>query len=140
MKTTVGNWQNAWGSVEQSCPSQRINQGHKSWVSTTATVKRRESSGIQFQCRHYLLCIEEQQSCYILAKMWGKAPKTFYKLFLKSQGSSRIILQIKTEQLGGMETFLRTPKSRTARNNCQTQVNNSKKQLPELSDSKISQD
>lgn len=101
---------------------------------------KRETSWIQFQCRHYFLCIEKQQNCYILAKLWGKAPKTFYILFLKSQGSSRIILQRKTEHLGGKKTFLRTAKSRTARNNCQTQINNSKKQLLELSDSKISQD
>lgn len=140
MKTTVGNWQNASGSVEQNCPSQRINQGHKSWVSTTCIVTRGETSWIQFQCRHYFRCIAEQQNCYILAKQWGKAPKTFYMLFLESQGSSRIILQRKTEHLGGMGTFLRTARSRTARNNCQKQINNSKEQLPMLNDSKISQD
>lgn len=44
-----------------------------------------------------------------------------YNVF-KVIGSSRIILQRKTEHLGEMETFLRTAKSRTARNNCQNKL------------------
>jgi len=84
--------------------------------------KERKLLGYNFQRRRYFPCIEKQQNCCNLAKQWETAPKPSYILFVKAEGSNRIILKRKTEHLGGMETFLRTGNGSTARNNCQKQT------------------
>jgi len=70
-----------------------------------------------------------------LAKQQEAAPIFFYILFVKAEGSSRIILQRKIEDRGGKETFLSAGKGRAARTECQKQTNNSKEQLSELNNS-----
>lgn len=97
IKTAVGNWLNASSSVKQNWPSQRIKQGQKAWVSTTSTLQRTEISWILFQYRHYFPCIQKQQNSYMLAKHQKAAPIFCCILLLKAEGSSRIILQRKTE-------------------------------------------
>lgn len=91
----LGNQLDASGSTKQNRPLERINQGHKSWVSTGSISTRRETSWIHFQSRHYHPPAKKQQSCLCLGSSnWcsGKEPEEPpLVLPRKAQGSNKIL-------------------------------------------------